>query len=36
MDRKQIVAHLVTSKQTNLGSLGVALVRAGYAASKSA
>lgn len=34
MTRSQIIASIVTSKQTNLGQVGVALVKAGFAEAK--
>ena len=36
MTQQQIVATLVTSKQTNLGQVGVALVKAGFKAARAA
>jgi len=35
MTQKQIVATLVTTKQTNLGQVGAALVKAGFKAARS-
>lgn len=36
MTQKQIVIALVTSKQTNLGQVGAALIKAGYKAARAA